>query len=298
MTDQHGLFGRKYDFLEQLSMEDLEYLLRLGSDSVETEEFLDAVTEVIIAKEQEHPTGRLTSVDDAWHEFQTLYNTAEKKNAILRAEAVPTTDCQNTPPPDNRASSRTSYSWRRLGRSVAIVTMTAALIFSLMIGVQAVGFDVFGTLARWTESTFHHVPVPRSHEINIGLENTPNGSIDVQRILGTYAPTWLPEGAMPTSSNLREDEFGASTQVSFILADDRRFFIQLDQYIDCDDIGDRVFESDAIIQEEYLSHSKIWHIISNEDYLMATWSDSFTMQSVFGELSIEDIKSIVDSIGG
>ncbi len=34
MTEQHGLSGRKYEFLEHLSMEDLEYLLRLSSDSV------------------------------------------------------------------------------------------------------------------------------------------------------------------------------------------------------------------------------------------------------------------------
>ena len=73
MIAQNGSSGHKFKFLEQLSVEDLECLLCLSSDAEETEAFLDAVAEVIAEREKEHPTGRLPSVDDAWNEFQTLY---------------------------------------------------------------------------------------------------------------------------------------------------------------------------------------------------------------------------------
>lgn len=196
---------------------------------------------------------------------------------------------------------RHSTAWlclNRLGRSVATAAAAVALVFVMMIGAQAAGVDVFGTLARWTDSTFHHVTAPRDRDETISLENTSHGSIDVQRVLGEYAPTWLPDGATATASSVREDEFGVAIQVSFSLPDDRNFFIQLDQYPEREDIDSKTFEIDTDFREKYPSNSRLYYIFSNEDYFMATWSDGTTMQSILGELSVEELKSIIDSIGG
>lgn len=298
MTEQHGSSGRKYDFLEQLPIEDLEYFLRLSSDSVETEAFLDAVTEVIVKKEREHPTGRIPSVEEAWQEFQAVYNTPEGKVKLLLSDHAPEWDNENAATTKEHTPPVKVISLRRLGRSVAAVATAAALVFILMIGAQAAGLDVFGTLARWTDSTFHHVTTPRDRDETISLENTSHGSIDVQRVLGEYAPTWFPDGAIATASSVREDEFGVAIQVSFSLPDSRKFFVQLDQYPEQEDIDNQAFEQDESFRETYPSNSKCFYIFANDDYFMATWSDSTTMQTILGELSVEELKSIIDSIGG
>lgn len=298
MTEQHGSSGRKYDFLEQLPIEDLEYFLRLSSDSVETEAFLDAVTEVIVKKEREHPTGRIPSVEEAWKEFQTVYNTPEGKVKLLLSDHAPEWDNENAATTKEHTPPVKVISLRRLGRSVAAVATAAALVFILMIGAQAAGLDVFGTLARWTDSTFHHVTTPRDRDETISLENTSHGSIDIQRVLGEYAPAWLPDGATATASSVREDEFGVAIQVSFSLPEDRKFFIQLDQYRENNYIDVQEFEQDESFREMYPSNSKCFYIFSNDDYFMATWSDSTTMISILGDLSVEELKSIIDSIGG
>ena len=292
MTEQHGSSGRKYDFLEQLPIEDLEYFLRLSSDSVETEAFLDAVTEVIVKKEREHPTGRIPSVEEAWQEFQAVYNTPEGKVKLLLSDHAPEWDNENAATTKEHTPPVKVISLRRLGRSVAAVFAAVILAFSLMVGAQAAGLDVFGTLARWTDST------PRERDDSISLENSSYGTIDVQRILGEYAPAKLPDGAEAIASSIREDELGVASQVSFSLPDDRKFFIRVEQYPEREDIDLKTFESDTTLQEKYPSHSRLYYIFSNEDYFTATWSDGTTMVNIFGDLSDVELKAIIDSIGG
>lgn len=296
MTEQHGSSGRKYEFLEQLPIEDLEYFLRLSSDSVETEEFLDAVTEVIIKRERDCPTGRIMNVGKAWHEFQTVYNNPESEDTPL-SEDVSKQDNRDASRPKNHTAPAGS-SFRRLGRSIVIVATIIALVFSTMIGAQAAGLDIFGTLARWTDSTFHHITTPRDRDESIGLQNTLYGPIDVEELLGAYAPAQLPDNAVATSSRIQEDEYGIAIQVSFSLPDDRKFFIQVDQYPEGEYIDSKTFEIDTELREEYFSNSKTYYIFSNENYYMATWSDGTTMQNILGDLSIEELKLIIDSIGG
>ena len=297
MTEQHGLSGRKYEFLEQLPIEDLEYFLRLSSDSVETEEFLDAVTEVIINRERDCPTGRIMNVGKAWHEFQTVYNTPESEGRSPLPEDVSKQDNRDASRPKNHTAPAGS-SFRRLGRSIVIVATIIALVFSTMIGAQAAGLDIFGTLARWTDSTFHHITTPRERDESIGLQNTLYGPIDVEELLGAYAPAQLPDNAVATASSIKEDEFGVAVQVSFSLPDDKKFFIQLDQYRENSYIDMKTFERDTDFREKYLSHSRAYYILSNEDYYMATWSDSTTMITILGDLSADELKLILDSIGG
>lgn len=298
MTEQHGSSGRKYEFLEQLPIENLECLLRLSSDSVETEAFLDAVTEVIVKREREHPTGRIPSAEEAWNEFQMIYNTPEGRAKLMLSEYALSLDDKNAVIAVGSTPSVTVIPLRRLGRSVATIAIAVVLVFAMMIGTQAAGVDVFGTLARWTDSTFHHVTAPRGRDETISLENTSHGSIDVQRVLGEYSPTWLPDGATATASSVREDEFGVAIQVSFSLPEDRKFFIQLDQYRESSYIDMRTFESDTDLREKYISNSRLYYIFSNEDYFMATWSDGTAMQTILGDLTVEELKSILDSIGG
>ena len=295
MTNQHGSSRRKYTFLEHLSIENLELLLRLSSDSVEKEEFMDSVSEVIIQREREHPTGRIMNADDAWREFQSVYSATDRKS--LSPGRSPSQD------EINKTSARyynspARISLRRLGRSTVTFAATIVLVVTLMIGAQATGFDVFGTLARWTDSTFNHVTVPRDQDDTIRPQNTPNGSIDTERLLGKYAPTQLPKGATAVASTVQEDEFGMMIQVSFSLSDNRKFYIQLDQYRQNSYIDLQTFERDHTLEETYISHSRLFYILSNDGFYTATWSDSVTMITILGDLSVYELRTIIDSIGG
>jgi len=77
--------SRKYSFLERLSVERLEELLdsAVNTNEEENSEYIDAILEVIVKKEKETPTGRITDVDQAWKDFQTYYNTEDGRGQTL-----------------------------------------------------------------------------------------------------------------------------------------------------------------------------------------------------------------------
>ena len=81
--------SQKYAYLDQMSTEELEELLRTSihfSDEAEDEDCINAILEVIIKREKEHPTGRLTDIDKAWSDFQTHFNTPEGEGLSLFAD--------------------------------------------------------------------------------------------------------------------------------------------------------------------------------------------------------------------
>ena len=93
--------NRKYAYLEQLSTERLEELLTLDSDpssDQEDEEYIDAILEVILKREKEHPTGRLTNVDKAWEDFQKYCNTPEGEGLSLYGNEDEEERAQTTTP--------------------------------------------------------------------------------------------------------------------------------------------------------------------------------------------------------
>lgn len=75
----------KYAYLNRLSTEQLEELLRMDMEMAEpgNEDVVFHILEVIEQREDEHPTGRIPDVDKAWAEFQEYYNIPEGVDASL-----------------------------------------------------------------------------------------------------------------------------------------------------------------------------------------------------------------------
>ena len=69
----------KYAYLNRLSTEQLEELLRMDMEMAEpgNEDVVFHILEVIEQREDEHPTGRIPDVDKAWAEFHEYYNVPE-----------------------------------------------------------------------------------------------------------------------------------------------------------------------------------------------------------------------------
>ena len=77
--------SRRYSYLEHLSVDRLEELLDLAvnTDEEEKTEYVDAILEVIVRKEKESPTGRLTDVDKAWARPIIIPRMAVARHCIL-----------------------------------------------------------------------------------------------------------------------------------------------------------------------------------------------------------------------
>lgn len=265
------------------------------------DEFLDAVSGVMIRRELENPTGRLSDVDTAWEEFQKYYNTPDGEGLSLFSE---TTSAGNSQALSSHklvapSNTRSIHAWTHIKKPLITVAATISLLFALMICTQAAGINLFGALAEWTDETFHFVTHSDKGSDDPILHNAIQSKINLNSVLGEYAPTWYPERFIYPEANAWENEDGVFAQVIIRDSEGDILGIALDQYKQKYDIDFTTFEMDTDTVAEYSSGEKLYYIFANLGSVSATWSDgNSTIQRIWGDLSISEIEKIINSIGG
>ncbi len=303
MDGQHNSAENELQFLERLSIDELETLLRFSGDSADVEMLFDAIVEEVVAREEKSPTGRLPSVNTAWEEFQMMCRNMpeEKMQPSMSAEGsefVP--DSEDGPVPSTMPAKTQSkcISFRRTIRTVSAMVAAVILTLALMVGVQAAGVDVFNALARWTEDIFHFETQSTELDHNNRLYSSIQESLNMQESFGRYAPKWYPAGSIVTDVQAFKDDFGKSVQISLLNGDGKQYFIGVDLYNQSNYIDPLTFEIEADSVEEYISNGKAYFIFTNSETTNAVFNDGITVYRIWGELMIPEIKSMLDSIGG
>jgi len=297
MDEQRSSPRSELKFLERLSIEELEALLRSGGDPTDMEALFDAVVEEVVAREEKDPTGRLPDVDAAWDELQMMYNSLDRI-PLEEEGALPDLAHSSEALAAQAGDKPKRISIRRIVRTVAVMAAVIALCLGLMVGAQAAGADVFGALARWTDETFHFETRAANLDNNNKLYASIQETLDAQESLGQYAPRWYPEGSTITDVQIFQDDLGVSVQISLADGDGDLFYINVDRYYQNTYIDSQTFEIDAEHVEEYLSKGKTYFILSNSENNAAVWSDGSVMQTIWGQLDSNCIKRIIDSVGG
>lgn len=185
---------------------------------------------------------------------------------------------------------------RSLRRVVVTVAATVALLFALMVGAQAAGLDVFGNLAKWTDDLFWFLPSPGQGETS-EYYSLFQEALENQSLPKELAPTWYPEGFTAGEPEVWDDETGLAVQLAFNNAEDgRSFAISVDR-LDISPSAD-FFEKDTSPVEIYTSLDKTFYIFSNVNATIAVWGNGDISFSIIGNLSVEEIKGIINSMGG
>lgn len=276
-----------YAYLDRLSTQRLEEMLLadLEDDSCrDTSEVIFHILEVL--RNREDTAMPAPDADRAWEDFQRYYNTPEGRGQALYP-------CQaDRQEPEKKPKPRHAPLWRTL----RIAAATVALLLALMIGAQASGVNVFGALAQWTSEKFHF----GTGQSEIESENYQQFlTLLVQNsIEKELAPTWCPAGFVASEPIIKISDSIISIQISFSNMEGNIFYIGIDRYTSQPNPENKAFEKDDISVEQYLSHGKTFYIFPNESYIMATWAENSLLETIWGDLSEDNIKAIIDSIGG
>lgn len=302
----------KYAYLDQLSMEQLEALLRADLECQDESDdgVIFHILEVIEERERENPTGRLLDEAEAWSDFQKYYNIPDGTGQVLYPCELP--NASGTEESELRVDSEKKivsvYSFRWLKRCL-IVAATIVVLLGSMVIAQASGIDIFGTIGRWTESTFRFVstneaPSPGDVSgIHLGKEN-PEYYDDLQAALADCGiteeliPTWYPEGFTASEPEILGNSSSDIVHISFSNSDGRFYKMDITKYHSTLDMETYTLEKDGGDVEQYTRGSRTFYIMSNLDTITAAWSDNLLLQTIGGSLSMEEIKAIIDSIGG
>lgn len=293
---------RRFANLNRLSTEQLEELLRtapLLPDSQETSDYYDAIEEVILQRETEHPTGRIQDVDSAWAEFQEQYLSSTGESARLYPEER--SEMSTLSVKTNKTHAKNIF------RKVVTIAATIAVVFMSMIAAQAAGVDIFGSLARWTEETFHFNggdSTPAADGTRPQVEDETylaiQAEVDKLGIDVPVVPTWFPDGYELQEINSSAPDITEWKEVSCLLRneDGKTIIWSVTKYEEGHDISSIVFEKDGRPVTQYLGGDKLFYIMSNNSCKTAVWSDGQIVVDIGGDLSEDTIKTMIDLIGG
>lgn len=312
----------KYGYLNQLSTTYLEGILRADIESSEggDEDMILYILEVIEQRRKNNQTGAICDVAEAWEEFQEHYMGLKSP---LYPTAIPGNDSQfdqgnviSIPPQGLTEVQHRHSAPQRISRTflkrLLLVAATISVLLAGMVTAQAVGMDVFGALAKWTDEIFRFVsPVGEYGEQGTELKQAAINSdaqelhdalqaaLDECRITENLAPTWFPEGCvMVEGPEATTTEYTEKVCCKYQICDDTYFEYTVQRYDMPASPGLASTEKDNGSVEQHLANGRLFYIISNNGNLTAAWSDGESLSlKVFGTMSNENLKQFLDSIG-
>lgn len=181
-----------------------------------------------------------------------------------------------------------------------LIAAVVALVF--MIGgsftANAMGFDVWDIIAKWTQETFHFGYAGDAVESNAPSSDyiypcaSLQEALDKRNITTALVPTWIPEGFV------EEDIELIQTPKQRIFAGEFKSIegtlrIRIADYLDA--FPSQIEKDDSLI-EIYQSGNVDYYIFKNYTQLKAVWINETYECYIMGPVSLSEIKEMIDSI--
>lgn len=269
---------------EEMTTQELEDLL-WRDFAADQEGFLDpadilAMTEVINSREEDTPTD--ADLQAAWETFRAR---------IREEEPTPTESIPEEAPaavpfakPERKKPGRKKLRW----------AVVAAAVVCLL-AVPALGGDGVENLVQWTEQHFSFLP-----QNNLPQECP--GAVTYAEVQETVAqltiqsvlPTWYPEGTMLEEMEINDLLNGTSVDVLFSLGEDV-FSLSISVY-DTKQEGTAQYEKNEGYVEPYYVNHVPHYIMENMGRRTAAWQNGNTENAIQGDLTVEELKQMIDSI--
>lgn len=271
---------RKNDLTQYDSMdtEALQEILRADASKIEGEvsdqETILYIMEVLAKRRKAQNQGK--SLDEAWEIFQKNYE--ERTNHISEREPV-----------------KTGGKWKK---SLVAAAAVVVLLLGGTVTAQGFGVDLWQTIAKWTQETLFLGYMGQTEESMGADSNYANPCASLQTALDEFktekklVPTWLPEGYVETDVAVSQ----TPTQRIFsavYLSDNQTIRIRIANYLGSH--PSEIEQSEDLV-EIYEVGGVSYYIFQNVDQLKAAWVVENYECSIFGSVSLSDMKTMIDSI--
>lgn len=273
---------RDFSIFDKLSTEELEDILRQDSMLEEEESDTEAVLyilEVIEKREKENPTRDFPDAESAWKEFNELYRPFQDTRSLWAEDDEPA-------PAAGKPSTRRPM--RHALRAAYAAAVIVALIFAGSLCGYAMGYDPWGSLARWTQETFHFG------------EASPNGApvLDgLKQFLAEYGitdaplPGYMPAGYEQTALNYYDKGSVGNWMACYKNAEGD--MIVLAYRLD----GSSEYAKDDADPEVYISRSgRQFYVFTNAATYKAVWMNENMECSIYGLTENRELEKIMESI--
>lgn len=289
--------NQNYAYLSRLSTQKLLELLAAAPAPAETPEdkaYIDAIVEVVLEREERHPTGLLPDPEQAWEEFQQYYNTPEGEDLSLYPAENPGTA------PSEPAPSQTEYRPQRRPKRHFFrrVVIVAAVVVCIALP-PALGFEnVFQMISSWSDDIFLMEDNVNTFKNEYTLpENDRYGklqeALDEYEISANVVPNWMPEGFILDDIIVNVLQEPERIEIrAYYLNGERMISLFYNQYRE----SLTSYEKNDSPVEIYTVGGVKHYLFENMESEVAVWSLADLECAISGDISKKEMKKIIESI--
>ncbi len=181
---------------------------------------------------------------------------------------------------------------------IRLAAAAMAMLLAGMISVQALGIDVFGSIARWTEDTFHFSAPAQTDDAQAAPDRE---YANLQEALNSYdipvpvVPNWYPPGFERTEIKVFPTSDSVKVQAVYENGE-KGFIITIRRFETSEDVQSGTFEKDNSSVAPYEIDGITHYILSNYDQRSAIWTNQNIMCSISGNLTEDELKQMINSI--
>ena len=285
MPDSLDRRDEKFAKYDAMSTDELQQILRddaSNSEGAESDtETLFYVMEVLAKRRQARNEGK--SPEEALESFKQNYYTENDISSVSECTTVAFK-------PSNRGR------WRR---GLLAAAAMLVIVISCSFTANAMGFDLWEVIAKWTQETFHFGYVEQTDESNSPNADYGNPCASLQEALEkrtittALVPKWVPDGYIEKDVRITESPIQQLFRANYECGDSI-IVIRIADYLD--NHPSQIEQSDSLL-EIYTSNGIDYYIFSNHDLLEAVWINENYECFISGPLSVTEIKEMIDSIG-
>lgn len=178
------------------------------------------------------------------------------------------------------------------------MSAVAALLVIILLGTvtaKAFGLDIWEAVVTWTQETFQFARGGQTDEPNKS-NNLPYSSLQEALLNGKITeplvPTWIPDGYHLTDITIEQTPL-QKVYNAYYQNGESSLKITIRDYLNSN--PEFVEQSDEFL-ETYEAAGITYYLFSNHDFVKAVWiKDSFECY-ISGNLTIEELKLMIDSI--
>lgn len=265
---------------ENLSTPALEKLLDadfLSDEDTLSPEEIHEISEVIAKREKEANTPPQVDVDTAWETFLA-------KVKDLPPEDAPTIEEEDKVVPFQKP--------RRSMKKLRWAVAAAAVFCALIVPAGATG--MLEDFTQWAFDTFSFSPTGKPVQaINDSMLDELEKQL--QEITdATVCPKWLPKNSITDRITVENNDFDTTLIAEFSL-NGKPFYFTVTVVDDIDSLN-TTYEKNPEPPEKYVVHDIPHYIMGNYEQNLVVWRNGNAECCISGELSVEDLKAMVDSI--
>lgn len=278
-TNRRNQDFAKYD---AMSTEELEEILRLDLDAPPEQEsdtqVLLTIMEVLAQRKKEPENKAFEALES----FRRNYMPEENPTA-------PVLNCKK------KTNSRTPARWLH---TLAATAAVIAVILLTSVTAKAFGWDLWDAVIKWTEDTFH-ISIGDSGDTgapnNDGdlLYTSLQEALDSAGVDTPLAPSYFPQGYSLKSITIDQTPLQKIYRATYQNGD-IVLRITVREHIASD--PEYIEQGEGLI-ERYEALGIKYYIFSNNDKTRAVWINGSYECYISGNLSVEELKMMIDSIG-